>query len=198
MHTQQKLFWSPCLIRHQDVWRISMLNGCRDTNTLALSQFPLLAHPSVLHVPVEGRVSHFFWGLRGSGDVALQTKRFQMQTPNVGGDRNRHTLWKSTSFIMRRRCLLLASIFFLVFIKQGMMMTTHATGNTIAGTGIVEIYGPSLHMPLRLLMTLRVVSHYLGKDFSPTPSHYVVKEHFSLESTPKLGVVAFGGNWDSA
>ncbi len=36
------------------------------------------------------------------------------------------------------------------------------------------------------------MSHYLGKDFSLTPSHYVVKGHYFLEGTPKLGVVALG------
>ncbi len=67
-----------------------------------------------------------------------------MQTPNIGGHRNRHTLRKSTSFKMRQRRLLLASFRLRVIIKWSMMITAHATGNTTGGTGIVEIYGPSL------------------------------------------------------
>ncbi len=101
-------------------------------------------HPSVLHIPAQGSVSHFFGGPRGSGDLALQTEHFQMQSPNVGGDRNRHVLLKSTSFIRRRRYLLLTSFLLHVFIKRSMMITAHATGKTTAGTGIVKIYGSSL------------------------------------------------------
>ncbi len=67
-----------------------------------------------------------------------------MHTPNVGGDRNRHVLRKSTSFIMRRRCPLFASFLLRLFIKQSMMITAHITGNMTAGTLIVEIYGPLL------------------------------------------------------
>ncbi len=81
-----------------------------------------------------------------------------------------------------------------------MMITAYATGNTTAGTSIVEIDSPSLSCYIYAIATADdvTIGVPLPGRFQPTPSHYAVRGHYFLEGIPKLGVVALGGNWDSA